>query len=66
MNRRHDIDALRVVAFALLIFYHLGMLYVAPLSDWRGMPLHSAHMAQWLQYPMLFVNRWRMELLFLV
>jgi hypothetical protein len=66
MNRRHDIDALRVLAFALLIFYHLGMLYVAPLSDWRGMPLHSARMAQWLQYPMLFVNRWRMELLFLI
>ena len=66
MSRRHDIDALRVLAFALLIFYHLGMLYVAPRSDWRGMPLHSAHMAQWLQYPMLFVNRWRMELLFLV
>ncbi|WP_458070338.1 acyltransferase family protein [Rhodanobacter sp. BL-MT-08] len=66
MNRRHDIDALRVFAFALLIFYHLGMLYVAPLSDWRGMPLHSAHMSPWLQYPMLFVNRWRMELLFLI
>ena len=29
MNRRHDIDALRALAFALLILYHLGMLYVA-------------------------------------
>lgn len=66
MNRRHDIDALRVLAFGLLILYHAGMLYVAPVADWQGMPLHSAHLAGWLQYPMLFVNRWRMELLFLI
>jgi len=66
MNRRHDIDALRVLAFGLLILYHAGMLYVAPVADWQGMPLHSAHLAEWLQYPMLFVNRWRMELLFLI
>jgi peptidoglycan/LPS O-acetylase OafA/YrhL len=32
MTRRHDIDALRVLAFALLILYHLAMLYVA---DWE-------------------------------
>ena len=31
MPRRHDIDALRVFAFALLILYHCAMLYVA---DW--------------------------------
>jgi glucan biosynthesis protein C len=66
MIRRHDIDVLRVLAFGLLIFYHAGMLYVAPVADWRGMPLHSQHAAAWLQYPMLFVNRWRMELLFLI
>lgn len=30
-ERRHDIDALRVFAFALLILYHVGMAYVA---DW--------------------------------
>ena len=29
MNRRHDIDALRALAFALVIVYHLGMYYVA-------------------------------------
>ncbi len=66
MTRRHDIDALRVLAFGLLIFYHAGMLYVAPVADWRGMPLHSHYLATWLQYPMLFVNRWRLELLFLI
>lgn len=65
MNRRHDIDALRIFAFALLILYHAGMLYVAPISDW-GFHLKSTHLAEWLQYPMLFLNRWRMELLFLI
>ncbi|OOG65584.1 hypothetical protein B0E46_04385 [Rhodanobacter sp. B04] len=65
MNRRHDIDALRVLAFSLLILYHAGMLYVAPVCDW-GFHLKSSHLAEWLQYPMLFLNRWRMELLFLI
>lgn len=62
MNRRYDIDALRVLAFGLLILYHAGMLYVA---DW-DFHLKSSHTAEWLQYPMLFLNRWRMELLFLI
>jgi hypothetical protein len=62
MNRRHDIDALRVLAFGLLILYHTGMLYVA---GW-DFHLKSGHTAEWLQYPMLFLNRWRMELLFLI
>jgi glucan biosynthesis protein C len=66
MTRRHDTDALRVLAFGLLILYHTGMLYVAPVADWQGMPLHSHYLATWLQYPMLFVNRWRMELLFVI
>jgi hypothetical protein len=65
MTRRHDIDALRVIAFSLLILYRVGMLYVAPVKDW-GFHLKSAHLAEWLQYPMLFLNRWRMELLFLI
>jgi hypothetical protein len=28
MERRYDFDWLRVFAFAVLIFYHVGMLYV--------------------------------------
>ena len=61
-TRRHDIDALRALAFALLILYHLAMLYVA---DW-GWHLKSPHLATWLQTPMLFLNRWRMDLIFLI
>lgn len=62
MPRRHDIDALRVLAFALLILYHVGMVYVA---DW-GFHIKSQYQAEWLQYPMIFLNRWRMPLLFAI
>ena len=61
-TRRHDIDALRALAFGLLILYHLGMYYVA---DWPW-HLKSPHAAEWLRWPMLFVNIWRMDLVFLV
>ena len=60
--RRHDLDALRTIAFALLIAYHLCMLYVLDW-DWH---IKSSYLAEWLQWPMLFVNRWRMDLIFLV
>lgn len=62
MSRRHDIDALRVIAFALLIGYHVGMVYVA---EW-GYHVKSAHQAEWLQWPMIALNRWRMPLLFMI
>ena len=62
MNRRHDIDALRALAFALLILYHVGMYYVAGW-DWH---LKSPHAATWLQVPMRAVNLWRMDLVFLI
>jgi hypothetical protein len=64
MNRRHDIDALRVLAFGLLILYHAAMLYVA--GEGWDFHLKSSHTAEWLQDPRLFLNRWRMELLFLI
>lgn len=61
-ERRHDIDALRVFAFALLILYHVGMAYV---TDW-DFHLKSAYTTQWLQPPMIALNRWRMPLLFMI
>jgi hypothetical protein len=61
-ERRHDVDAIRVGAFALLILYHVGMIYVA---EW-GFHIKSASTAEWLQWPMVAVNRWRMPLIFLV
>src|SRR5688572_1978607 len=63
-TRRHDIDALRAIAFGLLILYHCCMLWVAGEDwDWH---LKSAYQGEWLQLPMLLVNRWRMDLIFLI
>lgn len=61
-QRRFDIDAIRVMAFAILIFYHVGMFYVL---DW-GWHIKSQYQFQWLQHPMMFFNQWRMALLFVI
>ncbi|MDQ2076095.1 acyltransferase family protein [Marinimicrobium sp. ABcell2] len=61
-QRRYDIDALRVFAFGLLIFYHVGMFYA---SDWHW-HVKSQYSSEVLQRVMLMVNPWRMPLIFLV
>ncbi len=61
-GRRYDIDALRVFAFGVLILYHVGMFYVLGW-DWH---VKSAYQAEWLRLPMLFINQWRLPLLFVV
>ena len=61
MKRRYDLDWLRVIAFALLIFYHIGMFFVP--WDWN---IKNNVIYDWLEYPMLFLNRWRMPLLFII
>lgn len=62
LSRRYDVDAVRILAFGLLIFYHIGMFYVA---DW-GWHVKSAYQSETLQYFMLFSNQWRMALIFVV
>ena len=59
--RRHDIDALRVCVFGLLILFHVGMFYTP--WDWH---VKSAHIAGWLEWPMTLSHQWRMQLVFLV
>jgi len=61
-KRRYELDWLRVLAFALLIFYHIGMLYV---KDW-GFHYKSQYQSEFLQNIMLLVNPWRLPLLFLI
>ncbi|VXB58429.1 Glucan biosynthesis protein [Flavobacterium sp. 9AF] len=61
MERRYDLDWLRVIAFGLLIFYHIGMFFV----PW-GWHIKNNTIYEWLIYPMLFLNRWRMPLLFII
>src|SRR5690606_40061762 len=62
MQRRPDTNALRALALASLIAYHCGMAYVSEW-DWH---VKSSYLQEWLQWPMLAMNRWRMALLFLI
>ena len=59
--RRHDLDWLRVLVFGLLIFYHVGMFFV----PW-GFHIKNNNIYEWLIYPMLFVNQWRLPILFVI
>jgi glucan biosynthesis protein C len=60
-ERRSDLDWIRVGAFALLILYHVGMLYVS----W-GFHVKSVHESRGLEPLMIALNPWRLTILFLV
>ena len=61
MQRRYDLDWLRIAAFGLLILYHVGMVFVT----W-DFHIKTAHPARWVEAPMLLLNPWRLSLLFLI
>ena len=59
--RRYDLDWLRVIVFALLIFYHVGMFFV----PW-GWHIKNNVIYEWLRWPMIFLNQWRLPILFVI
>jgi surface polysaccharide O-acyltransferase-like enzyme len=59
--RRYDLDWVRIVAFLLLIFYHVGMYYVT----W-DFPVKSPHASSTIEPLMMLTSPWRLSLLFLV
>ena len=61
LDRRYDLDWIRVGAFFLLILYHTGMFYVP--WEWH---VKSPHIVEGLMPFMLLTNPWRLTLLFLV
>src|SRR6056297_3615868 len=63
-TRRHDIDALRVIAIGLLIVYHVAIGF----QSWGLMVGFIAHApsAEALWLPMTALNIWRIPLLFFV
>lgn len=61
MERHYGMDWLRIGAFALLILYHIGMFFV----PW-GWHVKTAVPLDWVQFPMLASNAWRLPLLFAV
>lgn len=56
------LDWVRVGAFGLLIFYHIGMYYWAN-EAWH---IKAAHQSDSLKYLMWLTNPWRIPLLFLI
>lgn len=59
--RRYDIDWLRVIAFYILIFYHVGMIFV----PWE-FHIKNSTTAEWFETWMAFLSQWRLPLLFLI
>ena len=61
LERHYGMDWLRIGAFGVLIFYHIGMVFV----PW---PFHAkaAQPIDWLTVPMQAPNAWRLSLLFVV
>ncbi len=60
-ERRYDLDWVRIGAFMLLIFYHVGMYYVT--WDWHVKSPDASHAIEPL---MMLSSPWRLSLLFLI
>lgn len=60
-SRRYDLDWLRIIVFGLLIFYHVGMFFV----PW-GWHIKNNQIYEGLRWPMLFLNQWRLPILFVI
>ena len=60
-GRRHDLDWLRIIAFAILIFYHIGMFFVT----W-GWHVKSPSANAGPELVMALTSPWRLALLFFI
>jgi hypothetical protein len=60
-ERRHDIDWLRVLAFYILIFFHVGMVFV----PWE-FHIKNSETVIWIEGLMTWSNQWRLPLLFMI
>jgi len=60
-GRQYFLDWVRVLAFALLIFYHTGMMFV----NW-SFHIESGHNSLFLKSIMMLSSNWRLDILFLV
>jgi len=60
-GRQYFLDWVRVLAFAFLIFYHTGMMFVS----W-GFHIESGHNSLFLKSIMVLTGSWRLDILFMV
>lgn len=60
-TRRYDLDWLRIIAFGLLIFYHIGMFFNS--FGWHA---KSVNMSDSIDAYMMLSSPWRLPLLFFI
>ncbi|NWF88337.1 MAG: acyltransferase family protein [Ignavibacteriaceae bacterium] len=60
-ERKYNLDWLRVIAFDLLILYHVGMVFVP--WNWHIKNIVTSNS---FIVPMMFLNQWRLPLLFII
>ena len=60
-QRKHYLDWLRVIAFYILIVYHIGMIFV----PW-DFHIKNDFTIEWFETWMAFFSQWRLPLLFLI
>ena len=60
-QRKYYLDWLRVIAFYILIFYHVGMIFV----PW-DFHIKNNITLEWFETWMAFLSQWRLPLLFLI
>ncbi|MBK7104842.1 MAG: acyltransferase family protein [Ignavibacteriae bacterium] len=60
-ERKYYLDWLRVIAFYILIFYHVGMIFVPWDFHIKNNPT-----LEWFETWMAFFNQWRLPLLFTI
>lgn len=60
-QRRYDIDYIRVIAFSILILYHVAVFFEP--GDWH---IKNNITYRGILFPMIFINQWRLPLLFVV
>ena len=60
VERRTDLDWVRIGAFGLLTFYHVAVFY-SPIPNRANSPRPQA----WIQAPLLLTSPWRLLLLFI-
>ena len=61
-TRRADVDSLRALALALLIVYHVLLIYTGR-EFWR---VNSSYHGYWADYLLAVLTPWRMSLVFLI
>ena len=63
-ERRHEIDALRVLALLALITMH-SMIGFSPFAKMIGIPQND-ELLTWITIPMSLLNKWRIPILFVI